>query len=133
MNRPNPGASASGLSSTFNIKRKKEKIMPQGYYTIEQWKRQAWVAVQQLPFGASLTAAERALEKKGKPGFYRLVHTQRVIWAERDAGGLRLRKSHADSPKSLERMRQMFERCGGRYPTEKIRAARQRAKRDRTQ
>ena len=50
--------------------------MPQGYYTIEQWKRPKWVAVAVLPFGLSLTAAEQALKRMGKPGFYRLVQTQ---------------------------------------------------------
>ncbi len=39
--------------------------MPQGYYTVEQWKRPSrgapaqWVAVAQLPFGTSQTAAEK--------------------------------------------------------------------------
>jgi hypothetical protein len=108
--------------------------MPQGYYTIEQWvpqktkARPKWVAILNLPFGESLTAAERALENLGKPGIYRLVHTQRVIWAEKVEGKLRLRKSHAGSPESLERMRQMFERTGGRYPIEEVREARRRAK-----
>ena len=108
--------------------------MPQGYYTIEQWTRSpktgsgAWVALEQLPFGASLTAAERALEIKGKPGFYRLVHTQRVIWAENEGGKLRLRKSHAGSSENLDQMRKMYERHNGRYPTEEVRASRQRMK-----
>lgn len=111
--------------------------MPQGYYTIEQWKRPRknappeWVAILTLPFGKSLTAAEQALAQLGKPGLYRLVHTQRVIWAEPDGNQLRLRKSHAGSPESLDRIRQMFERCDGRYPAEEVREARRRAKRDR--
>jgi hypothetical protein len=105
--------------------------MPQGYYTIEQWKRVEWVAAAVLPFGLSLTAAERALERLGKPGFYRLVHTQRVIWAEREPTGLRLRKSHALSPQGLERMREMFDRNAGRYPAEEVKAARRDVKRNR--
>ena len=94
-----------------------ELAMPQGFYTIEQWKRAgregAWIAVLHLPFGASLTAAEEAVKGLGRPGFYCLVHTQRVIWAEGDGNGLHLRKSHAASPESLDSMRQMFDRCGG--------------------
>jgi hypothetical protein len=87
--------------------------MPQGYNTIEQWNRPDWVAVAVLPFGVSLTAAERALERLGRPGFYRLVHTQRIVWCERDGRGVRLRKSHASSPESLKRMQEMFERPPG--------------------
>jgi hypothetical protein len=108
--------------------------MPQGYYTIEQWDktkkdaRPDWVAVLHLPFGESLTAAETAIERLGKPGFYRIVQTQRVIWAELEANGLRLRKSHAGSPESLDNMRQTFERTGGRYPVEEVRDARRQAK-----
>jgi hypothetical protein len=109
--------------------------MPQGYYTIEQWTRTKrgrppeWVAVLHLPFGESLTAAERAIQELGKPGFYRVVQTQRVIWAELEGSGIRLRKSHAGSPESLDSMRQIFERTGGVYPVEEARAARRRAQR----
>ena len=110
--------------------------MPQGYYTIDKWTRAKkstrpeWVAVVHLPFGTSLTAAEAVVEKLG-PGFYRVVQTQRVIWAEKENGQLRLRKSHAGSPKSLQKMSQMFDRCDGVYPVEEVREARQRAKRKR--
>jgi hypothetical protein len=107
-------------------------FMPQGYYTIEQWKRSKWVAVAVLPFGLSLTAAEQALQRMGKPGFYRLVQTQRIIWCEADgSGGVRLRKSHASSLKSLRGMQEMFDRTGGRYPTNEVQAARRAAKRRR--
>jgi hypothetical protein len=108
--------------------------MPQGYYTIEQWTQPRkdappeWVAILDLPFGETLTAAEHALDDLGKPGFFRLVQTQRVIWAEHDGARLRLRKSHAASPEGLEKMRQMFERCNGRYPIEEVRRDRKRAK-----
>src|SRR5262245_14846643 len=108
--------------------------MPQGYYTIEKWMRPSakarprWAAVLQLPFGTSLTRAENAVERLG-PGFYRVVQMQRVIWAEKEAEKLRLRKSHAGSPDSLEQKRRMFERCGGVYPVEEVREARRRAKR----
>jgi hypothetical protein len=103
--------------------------MPQGYYTIEQWTQSTWREVVVLPFGMSLSAAELELAKLGKPGFYRLLQMQRVIWAERNGKSLRLRRSHASSPESLDRMREMFDRTGGRYPIEEVRAARQNAKR----
>lgn len=104
--------------------------MPQGYYTIEQWRRPDWAPVAALPFGLSLTEAERELERLGKPGFYRLVHTQRIVWCEKDdAGGVKLRKSHASSPQSLARMQEMFDRCAGKYPAEEARAARREVKR----
>jgi hypothetical protein len=108
--------------------------MPQGYYTIEQWTQPgdgtppAWIAILHLPLGSSLTAAESALETLGKPGFYRIVQIQRVLWAEEEGDQLRLRKSHAASPESLDRMREMYERCEGRYPVEEVRQARKQAK-----
>jgi len=103
--------------------------MPQGYYTIEQWKRPAWVAVTVLPFGLSQTGAEEALRRMGKPGFYRLVQMQRVVWCELDDSGLRLRKSHASSPENLQSMQEMFDRTAGRYPADEVRAARRETKR----
>jgi hypothetical protein len=108
--------------------------MPQGYYTIEQWKRPRkktafeWVGILTLPFGATLTEAEQALARLDNPGFYRVIQMQRVVWVERQGGKVHLRKSHAGSPDSLDRMRQMFERCGGRYPHEEVRTARRQAK-----
>jgi hypothetical protein len=113
--------------------------MPQGYYTIEQWTgndgegRPAWTAVAHLPFGLTQTQAEEALEKLGKPGFYRLVQTQRVVWAEKMGAKLHLRKSHAGSPASLEEQRKIFERRDGKFPVEEMRAARRRQKAGRKQ
>ena len=101
--------------------------MPQGYYTIERWTRPEWVVALVLPFGMSLTEAEQALERLGQPGFYRLVHTQRVIWAVREGSRLRLRRSHASSPASLQQMQEMFDRTGGRYPVEEVKAKRRKA------
>jgi hypothetical protein len=108
--------------------------MPQGYYSIEQWTpsanndQGAWTVVLQLPFGTTLTAAEGALERLGQPGFYRIVQMQRIIWAEEQEGALKLRKSHASSPANLQKMVEMFERSGGRYPLEEVRAARRLSK-----
>jgi hypothetical protein len=103
--------------------------MPQGYYTIEQWKPPAWVVARVLPFGLSLTAAEHAVEQLGQPGLYRLVHTQRIIWSQRDRSGLRLRKSHAASPGNLGEIQEMFDRTHGEYPVEEAKAARRKVKR----
>jgi hypothetical protein len=111
--------------------------MPQGFYTIEQYtcpkngRSREWVAVQHLPFGQSLTRAEQALAQRGQSGLYRLVHTQRIVWAEPDGGALRLRKSHASSPANLGEIERMFDRNGGRYPTEEVRKARRLTKRKR--
>jgi hypothetical protein len=108
--------------------------MPQGYYTIEKWTgngrdgKPKWGVVMDLPFGITQTAAEKVLEQSGKPGFFRLVQTQRVIWAEKQPAGLKLRKSHASSPQSLEGMRKMFERCKGKFPEEEVRQARRKMK-----
>jgi hypothetical protein len=111
--------------------------MPQGYYTIEQWTRRKkrvageWVSVGYLPFGLSLTEAEGALERIGKPGFYRLVQLQRVIWAEKKDGKFHLRKSHAGSPSDLGKMTEMFDRTGGKFPEDEVREARKLAKKER--
>jgi hypothetical protein len=115
----------------------KELTVPQGYYTIEQWNQdkegtqREWLPILHLPFGALLSAAEHAIEKLGKPGLFRIVQTQRVVWAEEDGGELWLRKSHAGSPEELDVVRKTFERCGGRYPVEEVQAARREAKTNR--
>jgi hypothetical protein len=110
-------------------------LMPQGYYTIEQWTRGkkgsagAWVEVLHLLFGRSLTDAETAVKNLGTPGLYRVVQMQRVVWAEQEGDELRMRKSHAGSPENLDEVRQMFERSKGRYPVEEVKEARRRQKR----
>jgi hypothetical protein len=38
------------------------------------------------------------IEAEGKPGFYRVIQTQRVIWAEEIDGKLRSRKWPQDRP-----------------------------------
>src|SRR6476660_8208865 len=104
--------------------------MPQGYYTVEQWMRPKkgaelqWMEVLQLPFGTSLTEAENALKRLGKPGLFRLLQMQRVIWAEQDGKSLRMRKSHASSPQNLDTIRQMFDHSSVRYPIEEVQEAR---------
>lgn len=109
--------------------------MPQGFYTIEQWVKPTrtspglWHPILHLPFGTTLTAAENALAKLGKPGLYRVIQMQRVIWAEEQDGDIKLRKSHAGSPQGLEEIVAMFDRSNGRYPAEEVREARRKAKR----
>jgi hypothetical protein len=109
--------------------------MPHGFFTIEKWERSKrvgksqWTVVCHLGAEHSLTDAMQHLESLGKPGFYRVVQTQRMVWAEVDKNKLRLRRWHASSPESLVRAAEAFERDGGHYPVEKAREERKRAKR----
>src|SRR4051812_38075821 len=75
--------------------------MPQGFYTIEQWKprrrggKPQWVAVAHADARASVSAALRMIEQRDRSGFFRVIQTQRQVWAERVDEKLRLRKWHA--------------------------------------
>jgi hypothetical protein len=108
--------------------------MPHGFFTIQQWKspkrgaKPQWVDVCHLDACNSLSDAIAALETQGKPGFFRIVQTQRMIWAELENGKLRLRRSHASNPESLARTAEAFIRDGGRYPVEEAREIRRKAK-----
>src|SRR4051812_25205167 len=110
--------------------------MPHGFFTIEQWKSPKrgvapqWITVCHVGADKTLTEAIQELEVLGKPGFFRVVQTQRMVWAEIENGTLRLRPKHAMSPESLARTAEAFDRDGGRYPVEEarqIRAAQKRA------
>ena len=90
--------------------------MPHGFYTIEQWRGKKWVTVCHLDGGHSLTKAIEELERRGKPGFFRIVQMQRMIWAEKKDGKLRLRKWHAGNPETLSRGAEAFDRDGGKWP-----------------
>ena len=95
--------------------------MPHGFFTIEKWTTDngteaRWVAVAHLDACYSLSDALAEIEKWDRPGFFRVVQTQRVIWAERVNGKLRLRKWHAGSPQSLARGAAAFVRDKGRWP-----------------
>jgi hypothetical protein len=96
--------------------------MPHGFFTIEQWKRPdpgsepQWLLVRHLNSSHSLSDAIEQLEELGQPGFYRVVQTQRMIWAEKRDGKLHLRKWHAGSPEELSRSTAAFDRDGGRWP-----------------
>jgi hypothetical protein len=108
--------------------------MPHGFFTVEQWKRQAdgaanhWIPILHLDSYQSLTKAMAALERRGKPGLFRVVQMQRCVWAEMEGGKLKLHGSHASSPESLTQIVEIFEREGGRRPVEKARQARAAAK-----
>jgi hypothetical protein len=108
--------------------------MPHGFFTVEQWKapkpraKPEWVPVLHLDARQSLTKAIEAINSRGKPGLFRVIQTQRQIWADMDGGKLRLGRSHASSHKELEKLREAFEREGGRRPVEKARRDRAAAK-----
>jgi hypothetical protein len=106
--------------------------MPHGYFIVEQWvmagTKPRWKPILHLDSYQSLSKAIKALEKRGKPGLYRVVQTQRCVWAEMEGGKLRLHGSHVSSPESLEELVKIFEREGGRRPVEKARQERLKAK-----
>jgi hypothetical protein len=90
--------------------------MAHGYFTIEQWLDKRWVAICHVDGNQSLTDAIKKLERRGEPGFFRVVQMQRMIWAEKEDGKLRLRKWHATSPDTLSRTAEAFDRDGGKWP-----------------
>ena len=108
--------------------------MPTGFFTIEQWQppekgvKAKWKAILQLDCWQSRSKAVKALEKRGKPGLFRVVQTQRCLWGERENGKLKLHGSHAGSIKGLEELAKIFQREGGRRPVEKARQDRLAAK-----
>lgn len=80
-----------------------EQLMAHGFFTIEKWQgnKKRWVTVCHLNGDESMTDALRQLEQRNKPGFFRIIQTQRMIWAEKTRGKLMLRKWHASDPKTL--------------------------------
>ena len=90
--------------------------MAQGFFTIEQWRNKRWVAVCDLNGDQSVTTALRELERRGKPGLFRVVQTQRMVWAEKKDGELKLRKWHAGTPETLSRTAEAFDRDHGIWP-----------------
>ena len=92
--------------------------MAHGFFTIEQWRgrKKQWVTVCHLPADQSVTEALQELERRGQPGFFRVVQTQRMVWAEKIGGKLRLRKWHANHPETLARSAEAFDRDGGKWP-----------------
>jgi hypothetical protein len=49
------------------------------------------------------------------PEFYRVLQTQRVVWAEKQDGKLHLRKRHAGSIENMHRGAEAYEREAGRF------------------
>ena len=91
--------------------------MAHGFFTIEQWRNKQWETVCHLNGDQSVTDVLRELERRDKPGFFRVVQTQRMIWAEKIDGKLRLRKWHANKPETLSRSAEAFDRDRGRWPS----------------
>ena len=93
-------------------------FVPYGFFTIEQWKRPRprakaqRVTVSHLNMGNTLSDAIQMLGDLGKPGFFRIVQTQRMVLVEKNQGKLRLRKWHAGSPETLERSAKAYEKEG---------------------
>ena len=59
--------------------------------------------------------AMNEIERRDEAGFFRIVQTQRQVWAEKVDGKLRLRKWHAGSPEALARTGDAFIRDKGRW------------------
>jgi hypothetical protein len=93
--------------------------MAHGFFTIEQWRNKKWVAVCHLDASRTITDALKELERHDKPGFFRVIQTQRMIWAEKTGGKLRLRKWHAGHPDTLMRSAKAFDRDKGKWPVKK--------------
>lgn len=108
--------------------------MPHGFFTVEEWQpprkgaKPQWIPILHLDSYQSLTRAIESLERRGQPGLFKVVQTQRCLWGELENGKLRLHGSHASSPESLERLTKIFRDEGGRRPVEKARQERAKVK-----
>ena len=95
--------------------------MPHGFFTIEQWKQPRkgkgrWVVIQHLDRFKKLSDAIDLLAARKKPGFYRVIQTQRMIWAETGPKGFKMHKWHALEVKTLERTAKAFVRDRRKWP-----------------
>ena len=90
--------------------------MAHGFFTIEQWRHKKWLTICHLIGHTKLTDALRELERRDKPGFFRVVQMQRMVWAEKKDGKLQLRKWHANNPETLSRTAKAFDRDRGKWP-----------------
>jgi hypothetical protein len=90
--------------------------MAHGFFTIEQWRNKKWVTVCHVGGHRSLTDAVRELERRNKAGLFRVVQTQRMIWAEKTGGKIRMRKWHVNRPETLSRTAKAFDRDRGKWP-----------------
>ena len=111
--------------------------MAHGFFTLERWMRPAeqreseWVAIRHVDGGRKLADVLAGLEKSGEAGFYRVTQTQRMIWAEKENGKLKLRKWHVGTPEDLAKSAAAFERDGGKWPVERARDQTRRKRRAR--
>lgn len=90
--------------------------MAHGFFTIEVWRNKKLVTVCHLNARQSVFDALEELERQDKRGYFRIVQTQRMIWAEKFGGKLKLRKWHAGSPEDLLLGPEAFDRNGGKWP-----------------
>jgi hypothetical protein len=102
--------------------------MASGFFTLERWMRppgkreSQWMPIRDIDAGRTLSDAIAEIEKSGEPGFFRITQTQRMIWAEKENGKLKLRKWHVSSAQSLAESAAAFERDGGKWPVQRARA-----------
>jgi hypothetical protein len=92
-------------------------FMPSGFFTIEQWRNKRWVTVSHLSGRQKLTTALAEIERRARPGFFRVVQTQRMVWAEKRDGKLHVGKRHAMDPETLSRTAAAFDRDKGKRPS----------------
>src|SRR6185437_5128620 len=88
--------------------------MPHGFFTVEQWvsknRNSRWKPILHLDSYQSLSKAIAALEKFGRPGLFRVMQTQRCVWAKMEDGKVRLHGSHVSSAENLAKLAKLFVR-----------------------
>ena len=90
--------------------------MPFGFFTVEKWmpktpkRKGLWKAICHLEVGHNLTDAINEIDRRGKPGFFRVIQTQRMIRAEKENGKLHLKALHAGRPQTLARSAKAYEK-----------------------
>jgi hypothetical protein len=99
--------------------------MSKGFFTIERLSSVTpgataqWITVCHLSGDKSVSDAMQQIETSGKPGFFRVIQTVRMVWAEVNNGKMKQRRWHASSPETLQRTAEAFERDGGIWPVER--------------
>ena len=95
--------------------------MPYGYFTILSWKgkKAGWVVREHVAAPATLSDALARLESRGEAGLYKLVQTQRVVWAEKSGGRFQMRKWHCGSFDPTMRLERAFDRDKGVWPVKR--------------
>ena len=100
--------------------------MPHGFFTLERWSaaQSVWKPVAHFTARQKISHAIAKLESLARPGFYRITQTQRMIWAEKINGKLKLRIWHAGTPEVLARGAAAFTRDRGKWPSKPTRKTR---------